>query len=300
MFEDIIAFCHIVEHKSLTKAASALGVSAPVVTRRLARLEQSLNTRLFQRTTRQIYLTEAGELFFSQITDVLNGLEASKESVRNLSNIVSGTLKVGLPASISHLYVTKMLHQFTAQYPQIQIHIVTGSNLLSLLSSGFDLVIHAGVLPDSNFYYKKIGSWKKIFCASPDYLRQYGVPQMPAELNTHQCIDHYDNLGRTWDYKDKGVLKKILVNSKIRVDSQFDMRQLALSGVGIAYLSQCTVHEDLKLGHLISILEDFQASGLETYAVYPSKKFISKKTEVFLAFIESVYGQMNNDLFTTP
>lgn len=298
MLEDIVAFRAIVQLKSFTKASKELGLSTPVVTRRLARLEKSLNTQLIQRTTRQLHLTEAGELFFAQISDVLHALEASKDAVKNLSKSVSGTLKVGLPASISYLYVTKMLHQFTARYPNIHIHIATGNHLLGLLTNGFDLVIHAGILPDSSFYFKKLGSWKKIFCASPNYLAKHGVPQKPEELKSHNCVDHYDNFERVWEYKENGSLKKIMVNGNIRADSNFDIRQLALNGMGIAYLSKCTVNEDLKQGRLVSILEDFQASEFGTYAVYPSKQFISKKTEVFLEFmsdlLESVYGQMNN------
>lgn len=127
MFDDIVVFRTIVQLKSLTKASKALGLSTPVVTRRLARLEKSLNTSLIQRTTRQIHLTEAGELFFAQSTDVLYALEASKDAVKNLNREVSGTLKVGLPESISYLYVTKKLHQFTTRYPNINIYIVTGN-----------------------------------------------------------------------------------------------------------------------------------------------------------------------------
>lgn len=297
MLEDIIAFRTIVQHKSLTRAGKELGISTPMVTRRLARLEKSLNARLIQRTTRQIHLTEAGELFYTQVGDILSALEASKEAVKNLSEEVCGTLKVGLSPSISYLYVTKILHQFMAQYPKINIHIVTGHHLLGLLTNGFDLVIHAGTLPDSSFYFKKLGTWKKIFCAAPNYLKKYGTPKTYADLKSHNCIDHCNNFERTWEYKENGVLKKMSINGNIRADSVFDIRHLVLSGIGIAYLSKCTIHEDLKKGRLISILENFQASEFGTYAVYPSKKFISKKTHVFLEFmselLKSVYGQMN-------
>lgn len=292
MLEDILTFQMIVQHKSLTKAGKELGISTSIVTRRLARLEKSLNTRLLQRTTRQIHLTEAGEIFFNKITDVLYGLEASKEAVRNLSDNVAGTLKVGLPAGISQLYVTKMLHQFSQKYPNISIHIVTGHHLLGLLTTGFDLVIHAGILPDSNFYFKKIGSWKKIFCASPDYLNKYGTPNTPLELKSHNCIDHYDNADRTWEYKENNIVKKIAINGNIRADNHFDIRQLIVSGMGISYLSKCTIYEDLKQGRLVSILDDFQSSEFGTYAVYPTNKFISKKVQIFLDFMTNLLGSV--------
>ncbi len=292
MLEDILTFQTIVQHKSLTKAGKELGISTSIVTRRLARLEKSLNIRLLQRTTRQIHLTEAGEIFFNQITDVLYGLEASKEAIRNLSGNVAGTLKVGLPTGISQLYVTKMLHQFSQKYPDISIHIVTGHNLLGLLTAGFDLVIHAGILPDSSFYFKKIGSWKKIFCASPDYLKKYGTPNTPLELKSHNCIDHYDNAERTWEYKEDNIVKKIAINGSIRADNHFDIRQLVLSGMGISYLSKCTIYEDLKQGRLVSVLDDFQSSEFGTYAVYPTNKFISKKIQVFLDFMTNLLGSV--------
>lgn len=298
MLEDIVVFRTIVQQKSLTNASKELGLSTPVVTRRLARLENVLNTQLIQRTTRQLHLTEAGELFFTLTSDVLHAFEASKDAVKNLSKDVTGTLKVGLPSGISYLYVTKQLHKFTTCYPNINLNIVTGNHLLGLLTNGFDLVIHAGALPDSNFYFKKIGSWKKIFCASPDYLSKYGIPEKPEELKKHNCIDNYNNVERSWEYKEHDNLKKIMITGNIRVDNNFDIRQLALSGMGIVYLSKCIVNEDLKQGRLISILKNFQTSELATYAVYPSKHFMSKKTEVFLAFmsdlLESVYDQMNS------
>ena len=157
-------------------------------------------------------------------------------------------------------------------------------------------MIHAGVLPDSSFYFKKIGTWKKIFCASPDYLEKHGTPTIPEDLKLHNCIDHYDNAERIWEYKENGVLKKLMVAGNVRADSNFDIRQLALSGIGIAYLSKCTIYEDLRQGRIVSLLDNFQTSDFGTYAVYPSKKFVPQKTLVFLEFIsnllEAVNGQM--------
>lgn len=297
MFEDIETFQAIAQHQSLTKASKVLGISTPVVTRRLARLEKSLGTQLVQRTTRQVKLTEAGELFFLQISDVLQGLEASKEAVKNLTNNVAGTLRVGLPPSLSYLYVTKMLPKFIREYPNIHLEIATGNYLLNLLTGGFDLVIHAGVLPDSSFYYKQIGSWKRIFCASADYLKRHEMPRTPEDLKSHFCIDHLSNTERTWEYTKNNINKKIMIDGGVRIDNNFDIKQLALEGVGIAYLSKCTVHEDIKQKKLIPILEDFSGSEMKIYAVYPSKKFISKKAQIFLTFMEdllkSVHGEMS-------
>jgi DNA-binding transcriptional LysR family regulator len=296
MFDDIITFRAIVQHKNLTKAGKELGLSTSIVTRRLVRLEKSLNTRLIQRTTRQLHLTEAGELFLAETNNIMQALEVSKDVVKNLNKEVTGMLKVGLPPNLSYLYVSKMLHKFIAQYPNINIQIATGNHLLGLLANGFDLIIHAGVLPDSDFYFKKIGSWKKIFFASPDYLNKNGIPTSPAELKLHNCIDHADNYERAWEYSENNIIKKVIINSKVRVDNNFDIRQLALNGIGIAHLSKCAVYDDLKQGRLISILEDFQTPEFETFAVYPSKKFINKKTQVFLEFVDDLLKSISCEM----
>ena len=295
MFEDISVFQAVARHKSFTKAAQNLELSIPVVTRRLARLEQNLGVRLLQRTTRSVHLTEAGEVFLREISDVLQALEASKETVKSLTRSISGTLKVGLPVNLSHLYVTPALHQFMALYPNIQIHFVTGDYLLDLLSNGFDLVVHCGHLPDSSFYYEKLGEWRKLFCAAPSYLQKHGVPTTIEELKAHNCIDHYGNWDRTWDYQEGKVLKKIAVNGNIRAYSNPEIRNLALSGLGIGYLGKCSIYQELQNGSLVSILQNYKTPALGTYAVYPHKKFLNKKTKVFIDFIAEILAPVYSE-----
>ena len=194
MLEDISAFCAVVEQKSFSRAAKQLGVSTAVVTRRVARLEKSLDTRLLHRTTRLVSLTEPGQAFYTQVRDLLDALESSKKTVKSFTQEVTGTLKIGLPASISYLHLTPNLHHFTQKFPQLKIQIVHGNHLLDLLRESFDLIIYCSALPDSNFHYQKLGDWRKIICASPDYLKKFGKPKTPEDLAEHRCLDHYDNL----------------------------------------------------------------------------------------------------------
>ncbi len=296
MFEDIAAFQAIAQNLSFTKAAQYLELSIPVVTRRLARLEQSLGVRLLQRSTRHVHLTEAGTIFLAEVSDVLQALEASKETIKNLTHTVSGTLKVGLPANLSHLYISKALHKFVRSYPDIKIHMVTGEYLLDLLANGFDLVIHSGHLPDSSFYFEKMATWTKHFCAAPSYLEKNGTPHTMEELKLHNCIDHYENADRTWTYLQGNKQKKILVSGNIRAYSSAEIRNIALSGLGIACLSKCSVHKELRNGSLVSILQQYKTPLSGIYAVYPSKKFLNQKTKLFIEFVaealEPVYNEM--------
>lgn len=295
VLEDISVFQAVARYKSFTKGAQHLELSIPVATRRMVRLEQTLGVRLLQRTTRQVHLTEAGEIFLAEISDILQALEASKETVKGLTRTVSGTLKVGLPVSMSHLYVTPMLHQFMALYPKMQIHLMTGDYLLDLLKQGFDLVIHCGHLPDSNFYFEKLGVWKKQFCATPSYLEKYGVPRAIEELKEHNCIDHYENFNRTWEYQEGRRVKKIGVNGNIRAHSNPEIRNLVLGGLGIGYLGKCSIYRELQEGSLVSILQNYETPELGTYAVYPYKKFLNQKTRVFIDFIIQILSPVYSD-----
>lgn len=284
MFEDISAFCACAEQKSFSRAAKQLGVSAAVITRRIARLEKSLDTRLLHRTTRLVTLTEAGQAFYSEVRDILQALEASKKAAKSFNQEVTGTLKIGLPASIGHLYVSQALEKFSTQYPQLKIQMVQGNHLLDLLRNGFDLVVHCGELPDSSFYYQKLGDWKKIICAAPSYLKKYGTPKIP-NFHQHQCLDHYDNFQSTWRFKINGKLKEVSIDAKIYANSSLDLKNLAKSGLGIAYLPSFTVYQELKVGHLVSILEKYQPPVLGMYVVYPSHQYLSRKTKLFLEFL---------------
>lgn len=287
MLEDISAFCACAEHKSFSQAARQMGISAAVVTRRIARLEKSLDTRLLHRTTRLVSLTEAGQAFYSEVRDLLQALEASKKAAKSFNQEVTGTLKIGLPASIGYLHVSQALAQFSKQFPQLKIQMVQGNHLLDLLRNGFDLVIHCGELPDSNFYYQKLGDWKKIICATPDYLQKSGHPQTP-DFTKHHCLDHYDNFQRTWKFNIDGKLKDVTINADIYTNSSLDLKNLAVSGLGIAYLPSFTVYHELLAGSLISILEDYQPPMLGMYAVYPSHQYLSKKSRLFLDFLAEI------------
>lgn len=286
MIEDIYAFCIIAKHKSFSKAARELELSTPVITRRLSRLEKTLNTRLLHRTTRKVTLTEAGLLYFSEVSDILNALEASKEAVKSLSSQVSGTLKICMPVSLSQCFVIPAMKKFLTQYPNLKIRIRNGHHALDLLHHGFDLVIQCGELVSSSYHYKKIATMKKVMCASQDYLEKYGFPQTLDDLNAHNCLHHHHEIyNKHWIVHENNRYKEIPIQGNIQVENPADLKRLAIDGVGIAYLPLYYVHNELKSGKLISVLDSFQLLDHHLYAVYPTKKYLAKKTHIFLNFL---------------
>jgi LysR family transcriptional regulator for bpeEF and oprC len=288
MLEDIEIFINVVEQMSFSKAARKLKLSAPIVTRHIAKMESHLGVRLLQRNTRQVSLTEAGALFYENCLNLLHTYSASVKQVRSLSHEVVGTLKIGLPASISYFFITTFLHQFIKKYPNLKIDIVNGNHLIDLLSSGFDLVIHCGELSDSSLFCKKIGEWSKVTCASPKYLKSKGTPKNPEDLRHHNCLDHYDNRDNTWKYLIKDEMQAAQVNGNIRSNTSMDLKNLAVSGLGIVYLPSFTIREEIKMGTLKPILTSYQVPALSVYAVYPSGRYLSNKVKLFIEFIKTL------------
>ncbi len=286
MLEDIEVFCTIAKQGGFAKAARVLHISTSMVTRRLSNLEESLGVRLLQRTTRQVSLTEAGQQYYDEMSQILERLQISNKNVKTLSKEVTGTLKVGLPVSISSLYVTQHLQEFLDQHPHIKVTICHGNHLFDLLDNQFDFVVHCGELPSSNFYYKKIGSWKKIIAASPSYLAKYGTPKTPDDLAEHNCLDHGENFDFTWRFQQREKLRDLSVSGNVRVNSSLDLANLASNGIGIVYLPCFVIAEQLKTGRLKSILDEYRPPELGLYCVYPSSKYLNQKTRLFIEFVE--------------
>ncbi len=285
MLKDVEIFAAVAANNSFSKAARQLKLSAPVVTRHIAKLEKEIGVRLLQRNTRQVNLTEAGKLFYENCQNLISNYTAAINQAKDLSGDIVGSLKIGLPHSISDLLSQQHLKSFAERYPHLKIDIINGNHLIDLLSNGFDLVIYCGELTDSNFYSRKIGEWSKITCASPAYLKHYGIPKSPEDLAKHNCLDHYDNRTGSWFYQIKNEIKLINVSGNIRSNSSMNLKNLALAGLGLVYLPSFTVKNELKDKKLIPVLTDYQVPKLNIYAVYPSNQFLSNKAKLFMEFL---------------
>lgn len=288
MLDDIEIFCMIAKNKSFSKAARALRISPAIATRRLAKLEEKLGVRLMNRTTRQVTLTEAGQLYYDDVRIIIENLEIANKNINSLKHEINGEVKIGLPVSITHLYVMPSLREFLAEYPDLKINLFNGNYLLALLEKGFDLIMHCGELPDSGFHYKKIGMWEKVICAAPEYLERQGTPSFPEELIDHNCLDHADNFNITWRFQEKGRLKDIEVKGNVSLNSSIDLCNLAVKGLGIVYLPSFTVKHKIKTGELVSILDSYRPPPLPMYLVYPSNKYMSQKVRVLIDFLTKI------------
>jgi len=215
-------------------------------------------------------------------------LDAAKSAVTALKDTISGTIKVGIPASLNHLYLIPALPALLKKYPKLRIEIIQGNHLLDLLDQGFDLVLHCGELPDSNYHFRKLSEWTKITCATPAYFKKHKKPKTPIDLIKYNCLDHADNKSHSWGYQINGKKHAILINGNVRANSSNDLKTLALADLGIAYLPSFTIWPELGSKKLIAVLNEFNPKPLGMYVVYPSKQFMSKKIKLFIDFLEQM------------
>lgn len=278
-------FVTIVKLGSFSKAAKHLGTSTSSMTRVLSQLENELGFALLERTTRTVKFTEAGSLFYEKSQEILSIYDTSKKHLSSLQDVLSGQIKIGAPTSLSYLYITKCINEFLEQYPYVKVQLVNGDHLLDLLENDFDFVFHCRPLPDSSFQYRKLGSWTRILCLAPSYSEKHGVPNSLEELAAHNCLLHNENKAGAWPLFVNKKVKNISVTGNVSTDSSLNLLNLALNGVGIAYLPSFIVIPELKKGKLIQILSGYQLPFSEIYAVFSKSRYRIKKVRVLLDFL---------------
>lgn len=278
-------FVTIVKLGSFTKAARLLGISTSSMTRLLSQLENELGFILLERTTRKIKLTEAGYLFYEKAQEILSIYDTSKKHLGSLQDVLSGQIKIGAPSSLSYLYITQCIHEFLNQYPHVKVQLVNGDHLLDLLENDFDFVFHCRPLPNSNFQYRKLGTWTRMICVAPSYIEKHGIPNSLEELSDHNCLQHYENKTSCWPFRIGKKIKNISVTGNITTDSSLNLLHLAINGVGIAYLPSFVILPELKKGTLIQILSEHLLPPIDMYAVFSKNRYRIKKVRVLLDFL---------------
>ena len=290
----IRSFVLIVTSGSLAKAAQKLGTSRGLVTRHLSSLETRLGTRLINRTTRRIALTETGTIYYEFCTRMLRDLEKAQEAVRDLHVKPAGAIRVVAPRSFATLYLADAVAEFARQHPDIHITLSlndTAASLSNVGSDDFDVAIRLSRLADdSSAIARKIGALEWIICASPAYLAKHGEPKVPEDLSRANCALLTTTAPELmWQFGTGRKSKSVKVRGTFRSNSVLALKSAALAGIGIAEMPTCYVVEDLRSGRLRRIAIQPPLEARPVYAVLPDNRRIPKRTQVFLNFIARWY-----------
>ncbi|MEE9494862.1 MAG: LysR family transcriptional regulator [Gammaproteobacteria bacterium] len=277
------AFVAVVDADGFSSAARKVGMTKALLSKYVAQLEQSLATRLLQRTTRHVSPTEIGRAYYERCIPLLEELDELESSVRDIHASPRGELRISAPVSFAELHLMSLVSAFTQQYPDICIDLRLSDRVVDIVEEGIDLAIRIGNLPDSSLVARSLGEIQTIAYASPEYLQENGVPQQPDDLLQHACvIDTNIADGRRWRFKHNGRETTVPVQGNHAVNSAIAVRELVLAGKGIAIGPRFVIADDLKAGRLNSVLGEYEIQTFGLYAVYSHRRHLSTKVRLFI------------------
>lgn len=277
-------FARVVEARSFSDAARALGVSKSAVSARVTRLEERFGVRLLHRTTRKIALTADGVRFYERCARVLLEADQAAEIAAGASAVPRGTLRVYAPAGFGEAYLAAPIHEFMQAHPGVRIDLRLSDHLPDFAVAEFDVaLVVAGRLADSGLTTRKLATARLAVCAAPDYLRRKGIPFRPQDLVLHDCVSH--SIRQTLEdwrfHTDEGSIS-IAALSNLVVDSAPFLRDAALRGLGVVMLPEFVVAEDLATGRLHRVLDDFHNIELAIHILHPHERFPPASVRAFI------------------
>ena len=287
---DMEIFARVVTAGSLSAAGRELDLSPAVVSKRLKRLEDRLGTRLLQRTTRQIALTEAGRGFHDRIVQILAAIDEAESFVSRRSDVARGTLKVSAPTTFGRLHIAPHLGQFLAANPGLSVNLVLSDEFVDLVKDGIDVSIRIAELTDSSLVARRLAPNHRLLCATPEYLSEHGTPSTIAELSRHTLLATASQ--DPWRIEGPDGPVTVHVEGRLRTNSNEVVREAVLAGLGIAFRSTWDVGPELREGRLVVVLPAYRASRhVAVHAVYPSRRFLAAKVRLFIDHLAGLYGE---------
>ncbi|MEM5434585.1 LysR family transcriptional regulator [Paraburkholderia diazotrophica] len=285
----------IVDSGSFAGAGERLDMSQSGVSRSVARLEARLGIRLFDRTTRTVTLTDEGRRFYEQIVPLLGGLEEAAASAAGGATAVRGRLRVNVDPFFSKIVLSPRVGQFVERYPELDLDLITRDQLGDMIADGFDLAVRFGDPRPSTLVARKLLETRIVTAASPGYLKKYGRPLKPADLERepHNCIHYRDpETGRPFAWEFHRPRKKIVVaaRGRLTVNDVSTMHGACLAGHGIAQIMALGTQPLFDSGRLVDLFPDWPDERFPLYALYPSRRHPSAKVRAFLDFIVKITG----------
>ncbi|KWU01612.1 MAG: LysR family transcriptional regulator [Vibrio toranzoniae] len=282
--EDLKLFTTVVELGSFTAAANALDLPRANVSRRINDLEKTLNIQLFFRTTRSLSVTKSGELYYNELLKALSALEKANHVASNLLEVPHGRVKIGLLPETGDI-VQSTLFKFQDLYPEVELDIRSISNgFLDMYRQGLDLAMHGGRLSDSNVVARKVMDLRRIFVASPEYIKKYGKPSTVEELSRFPCVCFRwpsGDIDKEWQVSDH-IIK---VEPSIVSDSIGFVKGASTRHRGIALLPELMVRQELKDGSLINLFPIDVIQKEEAWLLYPQRKALSHASQLLIDFL---------------
>ncbi|CUA81786.1 MULTISPECIES: LysR family transcriptional regulator [Gulbenkiania] len=284
----LMVFLTTAENGSFSDAARKLGVSPAAISQSIARLEQELEVRLFNRTTRQLTLTEDGRRFYAQCRGPVNNLDTAISQLKASRDEPAGHLRVSMPNSFGRRFILPLMDEFCSLYPKVRIFFGLDDHFSDLIEDGYDVGIRVGMMPDSRMVARHLAQIPLYVVASPEYWDRHGRPTVPEDLTAHDCINfQFPTSGRLfkWEFDKDGERTPVDVQGTYTLNEMEAVCELARLGMGVAQLPGHEVMPYIRRGELEAVLTQYVSLERSIYICFPHREHVAPRTRVFVDFI---------------
>jgi DNA-binding transcriptional LysR family regulator len=292
---ELAAFVAVAEHRSFTKAAAQVGIALPTMSQTIRSLEDRLGVRLFNRTTRSVALTEAGDRLLAEVQPILEGVDHAIESVNAFRDKPMGTLRLAIERTAAQILlarqITPLIQPFLAEYPAIRVEVALDDVHGDIVSGRFDAGMRLGHRIERDMTILRVSDDCRILTvASPDYIRSRTSPQSPQDLHAHNCVRFrtlWDGAIKPWLYSEGGQQVEIAVDGSLVVNDIDILLSFVLSGGGLGQLPEPFVEAHLAEGRLVSVLDEWSPTLPGVFLYHSSRRQTPTPLQVFLRFVET-------------
>jgi LysR family transcriptional regulator, regulator for bpeEF and oprC len=284
-------FVRVVDCGSFSAVAREAGIGQPAVSKQIAGLEARLGAQLLRRTSRSLSVTEAGQDFYESAVLLVDDLERALSRVGRGQTAPSGLVRVTVAPVFGRLHVLPRLGEFFARFPDIVVEIVVTDRTVDLVQEGVDVAIHNGPLNDSTVVARKIAATPIVTVATPGYLKRYGEPKTPSDLDGHGCITFVSGgAARKWRFKGKFGEIVHQPKGRLRTNDAEQIRAAVLAGLGVAHTPGWLFTREIASGDVRRILRKYERDPLSVSAVHPGGRRLATKVRVFIDFLAEVFA----------
>jgi DNA-binding transcriptional LysR family regulator len=282
-FEAMRVFVAVAEHRSFAAAGRRLGLSAPAVTRAVAALESRLGAALLRRTTRSVQVTDAGAQFLADAKRVLHELDGAEQNARGAHSAPTGQLTVTAPLMFGRIHVAPIVLELLAEYPDVRVRTLFADQVVDLMEEGVDVAVRIGALPSSSLRAIRVGSVRRVVCASPRYLEQHGTPSAPADLSSHTLLGFVGiSEHRLWTFRVNGKLEAFEVQPRLTVNTADVAIAAAVQHRGLTRVLSYQVEAELRRGSLKRVLASYEPPPVPIHVLHASGKRVPARVRAFV------------------
>ena len=285
-------FVRVAELGSFSAAARQLGLSKSAASKHVTALEERLGVRLLHRTTRRLALTEVGSVYRDYCARIVQEIEEAELTATRHAVEPRGRLKINAPMTFGFLHLGPVLPEFLARYPRIEIELTLNDRFVDLLEEGYDVAVRIGWLADSSLVARRFATARFVCAASPAYLATAGAPREPGDLARHNCLSYsYRRQPDDWHFSRGGERLTARVRGNLQANNGDVLRAAACAGLGIVYLPDFILGEDLVRGRLCRLFADWEAPDIPIHAVFPPQRHAFARLRVFVDFLVERLGR---------